>query len=206
MVFRLHYPDRRRREKALLVGALAALAFAGGPAGAQPAPHTVDPQHTRVHWEVRHFGTSTARGRFDDVAVRLSFDPEARTGDVAVEVATASVDTGVPALDAVLRGEHFFASRSNPTAWFVSRRFRFDGDRLAAVDGELTVRDRSVPLTLTARRFGCGPRPGDVRTVCGGDFEAELRRSSLDITYGLPFVADRVVLVVQVEAFAPEKP
>ncbi|MBS0442054.1 MAG: polyisoprenoid-binding protein, partial [Proteobacteria bacterium] len=34
----------------------------------------------------------------------------------------------------------------------------------------------------------------------GGDFEAELRRSDFGMSFGLPLVADRVRLLVQVEA------
>ena len=38
------------------------------------------------------------------------------------------------------------------------------------------------------------------RDWCGGDFEAELRRSDFGMSFGLPLVADRVRLLVQVEA------
>ena len=36
--------------------------------------------------------------------------------------------------------------------------------------------------------------------AAGGDFEGELTRSDFGINFGLPFVADRVRLQVQVEA------
>ena len=35
--------------------------------------------------------------------------------------------------------------------------------------------------------------------VCGGDFEGELVRSTVDITRSLPFAADKVRLLVQAE-------
>ena len=37
------------------------------------------------------------------------------------------------------------------------------------------------------------------REVCGGDFEAEFKRSDFGITHSLPFVGDAVRLVVQIE-------
>ena len=37
----------------------------------------------------------------------------------------------------------------------------------------------------------------------GGDVEGELVRSTFGITHSLPFVADKVRLLVQVEAIAP---
>lgn len=170
---------------------------------AQTLPWAVDRQHTQVFWEVRHFGTSTSRGRFDDLDVQLRLDPAAGRGELSVTVGTASVDTGVPVLDTVLRGDAFFASATWPKAWFVARQFRFDGPRVTEVVGELTLRDTSLPLTLRAVRFGCHPRPEDGRKVCGGDFEGELRRGDFGITYGLPLVGDRVRLVVQAEAVTP---
>ncbi|MBC7480501.1 MAG: polyisoprenoid-binding protein, partial [Rhizobacter sp.] len=38
------------------------------------------------------------------------------------------------------------------------------------------------------------------REVCGGDFEAQIDRSAFGITHSLPFVADKVRLLIQVEA------
>lgn len=182
---------------------LAWLVAAAGPAvaGSQTLPvFDLDPDHTRVHWEVMHFGTSTSRGRFDAIEGVLRMDRAAQQGEVSITVGTASVNTGVLPLDGVLRGEHYFASDAHPLAHFVSRRFRFEGDRLVGLDGELTLRDRSLPFSLRALRFGCRPHPAHGREVCAGDFEGELRRAEFGITHGLPLVGDRVRLVVQVEA------
>ena len=66
--------------------------------------------------------------------------------------------------------------------------------------GEFTLRGISRPLTLRAQRFACGTHPVVQRRWCGGDFEAELLRSDYGLTFGLPLVADRVRLLVQVEA------
>jgi polyisoprenoid-binding protein YceI len=106
-------------------------------------------------------------------------------------------------LDTILRGEYFFASAAYPKAYYVSRKFRSAEGRLIALDGELTVRDVSIPFTLKVVRFGCFTPPEATREVCGGDFEGELRRSEFGMTYAWPFVEDRVRLVVQAEAAAP---
>ena len=49
-------------------------------------------------------------------------------------------------------------------------------------------------------RFNCYTSPLVRREVCGGDFAAEFDRSDFGITFGLPFVADKVRLLIQVEA------
>ena len=202
MSFVSHYLDRCRREKAfrivLLVGCIPV-----GAAQAQSPPWRLDPQHTQVWWEVKHFGTSTHRGRFDEVEGQLRYDRATGAGELSVTVNTASVTSGVPPLDRMLRGEYFFASKDYAKAYYVSRRFRTEGGRLVALDGELTLRDKSTSFTLRAVRFGCYTPPDAAREVCGGDFEGELRRSEFGMTYGWPFVEDRVRIVVQAEAAAP---
>ena len=84
--------------------------------------------------------------------------------------------------------------------FFVADRFGFDGGRLVEVRGEFTLRGREPPLTLRALRFGCRTHAALQREVCGGDFEAEFARSEFGADLGLPFVADRVRLLIQVEA------
>src|SRR5262249_26910033 len=104
---------------------LAATAFW---ARAEPVTYAIDASHTRVWWETRHFGTSTQRGRFDDVAGSIVIDREQGRGEVSISIATGSVSSGVPALDRILKGSGFLDAAAYPTAYFVATRLRFDGD------------------------------------------------------------------------------
>lgn len=187
----------------------AALALAAGAALAQPstppAPTwALDPTHTFVHWEVVHMGTSTIRGRFDKAAGVVQFDPNAQRLEVGITVDIASINSGVPILDALLKGKGMLDAASNPQAYFVAKDASFDGEAPRELRGEFTLRGVSQPLTLRALRWHCGLNPLFRRTVCGGDFEAQIERSSFGITHSLPFVADTVRLVVQVEAISPQ--
>lgn len=173
------------------------LALAAASAGAQPAVYVLDPAHSFVHFEVLHFGTSTSSGRFGPIAGAVTLDRAAGRGEVGLRIPTASVDTGLPVFNARLREGDLLASAEFPDAYFVATQFRFEGRSLAEVRGEFTLRGVSQPLSLFARRFAC--RHDEGTEVCGGDFEGELLRSEFGATFGLPFVADRVRLVVQVE-------
>jgi polyisoprenoid-binding protein YceI len=166
---------------------------------AEALTYSLDPERCFVHFEVMHFGTSTSRGRFGPVAGEVSLDRSAGTGALALRVATNKVSTGLPFFDARLRQADFLASEAYPEAFFVARNFRFDGERLAEVRGEFTLRGISQPLSLTALRFSCRQDAERQAEVCGGDFEAQFNRSDFGSTFGLPFVADRVRLLVQVE-------
>ena len=164
---------------------------------AAPQAFRLDPDHSFVTFEIVHFGTSTIRGRLGGVVGEALLDRAAHRGEVSLRLRTDGVSIGVPILDARLRQADLFDSEAHPEAFFVASRFVFDGERLAEVRGEFTFRGSSRPLALTATRFGCrSEADGD---VCGGDFEAELLRSEFGATYGLPFVADRVRLLIQVE-------
>lgn len=176
------------------------LAVAAGCAAAQPITYRFDPSHSFVHFEVMHFGTATLRGRFGPLDGLATLDRRAGTGQVSLSVPTQAVSTGLAVLDSRLREDDLLDSSAHPQAYFVAERFVFDGEALREVRGEFTLRGNSRPLTLRAQRFACGTHPVVQRPWCGGDFEAELRRSDYGLTFGLPLVADRVRLLIQVEA------
>jgi polyisoprenoid-binding protein YceI len=159
-----------------------------------------DPQHTFVNFEVMHFGTSTIRGRIGPVPGSATLDRGGRSGSVSLRIPTATVSTGVDAMDARLRDPDLLGVASWPEAYFVSSDFRFSADgSLAELRGEFTLRGTSRPLALRALRFGCHTHPLLQREVCGGDFEGEVKRTDFGADFGVPVIADRVRLVVQVE-------
>lgn len=185
---------------------LAGLALATSHAArAEPVSYQLDPTHSFVHFEVLHFDTATLRGRFGPLAGEVELDRAAKRGRVQVVVDVAQVSSGLPVLDARLRGADLLDADGHPQAFFVAQGFDIDdGGSVRAVRGEFTLRGQGRPLTLTAERFRCYTHPLLRREVCGGDFTAEIERSAWGITYGLPFVADRVRLRVQVEAVRQE--
>jgi len=183
----------------------AATASAAAPAGAASGPvvYRLDPDHTFVTFEVRHFGTSTLRGRIGPVPGEVQIDRAARQGDLRLRIPVGSVDTGMRVLDARLKEPDLLAVGANPEAYFIATNFRFDAQgNVQEVRGEFILRGTSEPLSLVARRFGCRFDERLRREVCGGDFEGDLKRGRFGATYGEPFVSDDVHLVVQVEGIS----
>jgi polyisoprenoid-binding protein YceI len=182
---------------ALLAALLPALA-------AQGSEYALDPTHTAVTFEAAHFGTSTSRGRFERIVGNVRLDRAARTGRVEIEIATASISTGVPVLDGRLRGADFLDTETHPTARFVAERLVFEdaaaNPKVVEVPGELTLLGRTLPLTLRATSFGCYLSPLLLREVCGGDFEATLERSRWGMDRAMNVAPDTIRLLVQVEA------
>ena len=178
----------------------ATLLAAASLAQAESVTYAVEPMHTYVTFEVRHFGTSTNRGRFDKKEGSITIDRAAKNGRADITIDTASISSGLPLFDGHLRGDNFLRVKDFPTAKFVGNQFSFDGDKVSAVSGTLTLLGKTQPITLNATHFNCYDNPMLKREVCGGDFEAILQRSAFGMSYGLPGIPDSVKLVIQIEA------
>jgi len=179
---------------------LTALLAAAGAAQAQSATYAIDPTHTQVVFEAKHFGVSTNRGRWVQKDGTVTLDKTAKTGKVELSIDMASISTGIGPFDGHLKSKDFFAAEEFPTAKFVGDKFTFNGDKVTSVAGELTMRGVTKPVTLTASSFGCYENPRLKREVCGGDFEATILRSQWGMSYGIPGIPDSVRLLIQVEA------
>lgn len=162
--------------------------------------YTVDSDHTRPTFEISHFGFSTFRGRFDRTTGKISYDPAAATGSADVRVEVGSVSTGVPAIDEHLKKPEFFDAAKFPAITFKSTQFVFDGERLASVDGNLTIRDVTRPVSLKVGAVNCRPHPFRKHPVCGADAQLTLKRSDFGVNAYLPTIGDEVKLLIAVEA------
>jgi len=192
-------PTRRHYSPPLLAAAV--LLASAGAASAAPQRYVVEPMHTFVTFEVLHFGTSTVRARFDRKDGHIVLDREARTGEAKITIDTASVNSGVPDFDKHLKSKDFFDVANTPEAVFAGTTFRFDGERVSAVDGTLTLLGKTNPVSLKAVRFNCYDNPILKARVCGGDFETTIRRSQWGMNWGIDMgIPDEVRLTIQIEA------
>ena len=189
------------RLPALLAAALFGTTLAvATTARAEPASYTVDPAHSSVMSESRHFGTSTVRTRFPVKTGNITIDPAAKTGKGSIYIDVSALATGVPALDTHLKGNDFFDAAGYPEATFVANAFQFDGDKVTQIGGDLTMRGKTAPVTLKANNYNCYLSPVLKKQVCGGEFEGAIQRSQWDVKYGIPFVPDATRIVIEIEA------
>jgi polyisoprenoid-binding protein YceI len=179
-----------------------AASFSATSASAQSATYTIDPTHTFVSFEVRHLGVSTNRGRWDKKDGTITIDRSAKTGRVELNIDVGSITTGTAPFDTHLKSADFFDATNHPTAKFIGTNFKFDGDKVIEVSGDLTMRGKTNPVTLKATAFNCIEHPRLKRELCGGDFEATIQRSLWDISFGVAnrAIPDMVRLEIQVEA------
>lgn len=182
--------------------ALAAASLFAGAVHAAPASYAIDPTHTFATFEIDHMGTTTNRARFDKKQGTVEFDRDGKAGKVEVTLDMASVNSGTAAFDKHLQSADIFNVAKFPQAKFVSDKFVFDGDKLKEVTGQLTLLDKTLPVTFKANKFNCYPSPMlQKREVCGGDFEATIDRTQWGLNYGTNFgAAKNVRIVLQIEA------
>ena len=80
-------------------------------------------------------------------------------------------------------------------------KFDFSGEKVTAIQGDLTFLGVTQPITLTAKNYNCFLSPMLKKEVCGGDFETVLDRSQFGLNYGINFgFPKEVKIVIQVEA------
>jgi polyisoprenoid-binding protein YceI len=179
----------------------AAATLAAGVAHAAPAEYAIDPTHTFATFEINHFGASVNRGRFDKKEGSVQFDKAGKSGKVDITLDITSINTGTAPFNKHLQSAEIFDAAKYPTARFVSDKFHFQGDKVTAVDGQLTLVGKTQPVTLKANQFACYDSPMLKREVCGGDFEATIDRTAFGINYGIDWgFPKNVRLVIQVEA------
>ena len=186
--------------KSLFALAAAATLMAGA-AHAESAAYAIEPSHTFVTFEIGHFGTSTNRGRFDKKEGSVQLDRAGKSGKVELTIDATSISTGTAAFDKHLQSADLFDAAKYPTIKFAADNFSFNGDKVAAVTGTLTLLGKTQPVTLTAKQFNCYQNPMLKREVCGGDFETTIDRTAFGMNYGIAWGFPKDVhLVVQVEA------
>lgn len=182
-----------------------ALAIAGlfaTAAQAAPATYAIDPTHTFATFEIDHNGASTNRVRFDKKSGTVEFDRDAKAGRVEVVLEMDSLSSGTAAFDKHLKSADIFNVAKFPQAKFVSDKFVFDGDKLKEVTGQLTILDKTQPVTIKANKFTCYPNAMlQKRETCGGDFEAVIDRTAFGVNYGVDYgFPKQVRLVMSIEA------
>ena len=178
----------------------AAFATISSAAFAAPETYTIDSSHTFPRFSYSHFGYSKQLSKFDKTTGTIVIDREAKTGSVDVTIDTKSVDTGYPLFNEHIQGEDFLDTAKYPSATFTSNKVKFDGDKVTSIDGTLTLKGISKPVTLTVTSFLCKPHPMVKKDACGADATTTVKRTDFNMGKYVPYVGDDVTITIPVEA------
>jgi len=167
---------------------------------AAPETYSVEPTHTYPRFSYSHFGYSTQLSRFNKTSGTITYDPVARSGAVDIVIDMKSVDTGYEVFNGHIQGADFLDTAQFPTATFKSTAVRFDGDKPVAIDGNLTIKGVTKPVTLTVTSFLKMPHPMLKKDAIGANATTVIKRSEFNAGKFAPHVGDEVTLSIAVEA------
>ena len=119
----------------------------------------IDPSHQAFEFIARHL-MAKVRGRFPGVsgAATIAEVPEEST--LEIEIDANSIDTKDETRDAHMRSDDFFGVEEHPTITFRSTAVRPGaGENEWKVDGDLTIRGNTRPVTVDVEFLGAGIDP-----------------------------------------------
>ena len=131
------------------------------------------PEPSTFAFAVRHSGVFWFRGSLSDVTATLRADGDALALEGAARVDSISV-VEPAAMRASVLGPEFFDAERHPEIMFRSTAVRLADDGHAEVDGELTI--RGVTRPITARGRYAAPRPSQLRRGRGLQLQTSFDR------------------------------
>jgi len=185
-----------------LSAAVALAALAAGSALAAPVTYTVDSSHTFPRFSYSHFGFSTQLSSFGKTTGAVVFDAQAKTGSVDIVIDTTTVNTGFADFNGHIQGEDFLDTAKFPKATFKSTKVVFDGDKPSAIEGQLTIKGVTKPVTLTVTSFQAIPHPMMKVPALGANAFVTIKRSEFNAGKYAPYVGDEVRIDIAIEAQA----
>ena len=170
------------------------------PVLAAPETFVVDGNHTFPRFSYSHFGFSTQLSRFNKTNGKVVLDKVAKTATVDIEIDPTSVDTGMAALNVQIQGQAPLDPAKYPPANFKSPKVVFEGEKPAAIEGQLTLKGVTKPVTLTVTDFKAAPHPMLKKDAIGANAYTVVKRSEFNAGKYAPNVGDEVRIDIAIEA------
>ena len=175
-----------------------------------PGDWIIDPLHTSLAFEARHFVVTRMRGRFRHGTGLIHIAATPEDSSVVVTIDAATIDTIHPKADEHLRGEHFLDVEHYPTISFRSTGVRYVADDRWAITGDLTIRDVTREVVLDTVFNGALPAGKVAQAKLGFTATTEIDRRDFGLTTNFPLpasegfiVGNEVLITIDVEADLP---
>jgi len=192
---------------------LTAAALLLGPAQVQADVWRLDPAHTEIRFSWDHLGLSRQSGEIREIYGKLDFSPtDPASGSVEVTALLSGLSTGVKALDRALESPDYFDAAQYPRITFKSTGLLPTGPKSAKLNGDLTIRGQTHPVTLETLWRYTGEHPMSPfnpvyrgKWVSGFSATSAISRSTWGLTQALPLVSDRIELTIEAEFLRVEQ-
>lgn len=175
---------------------------AAATAQAAPITYAIDGSHTFSSFSYSHLGFSIQLSRFEKTSGLVIFDGEAKSATVDVVIETKSVNTGFAPFNDRIQEEDLLDTNQFPQATFRSTRVIFEDDKPRLIEGDLTIKGITKPVTLTVTWFAAKLHPMLLKRAIGANAHTTIKRSDFNVGKYAPFVGDDVRIDVAIEAIA----
>lgn len=167
----------------------------------------IDPTHSSINFSVRHMVFAKVRGSFDKWSAELQLNDRLEESSVTVKIDAKSINTNVDARDNHLRSPDFFDVANFPELLFKSGEVTPRGKDRFEIEGELTIRGTTKPVTLEAELLGRGKDPfGNQRVAFAATGRIDRRAFGLTWNQALEtggvLVGEHIDIEVNVQAVA----
>ena len=166
--------------------------------------YELDVSHSTVEFVGRHM-ISKVRGRFTEFSGAVLIGDTPEDSSVEVEVVAGSVTTHFEQRDNHLKSGDFFELESHPTFSFRSTAVRVTGADSFEIDGDLTIKDVTNPVTLNGEYLGWGPDM-EGNPMFAASAKATVNREDWDMTWNMAvetggfLVSKKIDIEIEVEA------
>ncbi|RZB19328.1 polyisoprenoid-binding protein [Streptomyces sp. F001] len=160
--------------------------------------------HSEVSFTLRHL-MARVRGSFTSFGGTITVGDDPTRSSVRAEIDTASVDTRNADRDKHLRSADYFDTDTHPTAHFESVTVRVQDNGGYRVEGFMTIRGESRPVTLDLVLLGVAEDPWG-GTRAGFRASTRISRSDFGVTGNVPLpggralIGDSVGIALEIEA------
>ena len=143
----------------------------------------LDAAHSEVTFKVKHLVISTVSGKFKNFSSAVSTEGDDFTSaNISFDLDSASIDTGMDMRDDHLRSDDFFNAEAFPQIKFSATAIRQISGADHEIDGQLTIRDVTQPITLKAEFGGIAKDPyGQIKA--GFEVEGKIKRSEFGLSW-----------------------
>jgi len=166
--------------------------------------YTLDQTHTVVGFVARHM-LSKVRGQFTEFTGTIEVGDSPEHSRVNVEVKTGSITTHTEKRDQHLMSGDFLEIAKYPLLRFKSTAVRPTGGTSFELDGYLTIKDITRPVTLSGEFLGWGPDM-EGQPMFAASAKTTIDREDWDMTWNMAvetggfLVGKKVDLEIEVEA------
>lgn len=148
----------------------------------------IDPAHSVIQFHYKHLMIASLSGRFDEISGTVEAGDNFENAKFTFSANINSINTNDEKRDAHLKSADFFDAEKFPTLSFTSTKFTKIGDQEFSLEGNLTIKDITQPITLSVKYGGTSKDPwGNIKA--GFELKGKINRRDYGLTWNVQIEA-----------------